>query len=409
MTVLPPLRLVEPVPVTVKGERMICLTDPHGYVEDQMLLSPPAFFVAACLDGAHDVAAIQQEFSKAFNGIEPPEQEILSVVNSLDEAGFLRTEAFVRLQERVENAFRARHTRPATLTGQAYPEAPEQLREWLARFFVDDAGDDALQRITPRDGRPLRGLVAPHIDFERGGNVYGAAYQHLYASGKPDLVILFGVAHFGAETPLVLTRKDFETPLGTLRTDHDVVAQLEKVCPWDPYAAEMAHRMEHSLEFQAVMLAYLYGTDLPIVPILCAFPGADGEEGDAEKEAIDVFLDAFGAIVRDEGRNSTVIAAADLAHVGRRFGDDLDISEAIVADVRQRDMDALEHVKAVAPEKFYDAIMEDNNARHVCGLGSIYATLKTLEGTVASGEMIKYDYAPDPMGGIVSFAALALE
>ncbi len=409
MAVLPPIRRVEPLPVTVKGEDYICLADPLGYVEDQMVLSPPAFFIACCLDGAHDAAAVQEEFARTFGGFKPPLEEILNVVNSLDEAGFLCTETFTRIKARVEATFGAAPTRSAMLAGQAYPDAPEQLRERLDGFFVDEDGTGALQRITPGGDRPLRGLVAPHIDFERGGNIYGAAYRRLYASGKPDVVMLFGVAHFGAETPFVITRKDFETPFGTLRTDQDAVSRLEAACSWPPYDAEIAHRMEHSLEFQAVMLAYLYGTDVPIIPILCAFPTDDPETRAEEKEMVADFLRACNAVANDPERNCTVIAAADLAHVGRRFGDDLDVSEELIALVRQRDMDDLQHVTACAPDKFFDAIMADDNARHVCGLGCIYSMLKTLEGTTPSGEMVDYDYAPDPAGGFVSFTAIALE
>jgi len=409
MSVLPPLRQVEPVPVTIKGESMICLTDPQGYVEDQMMLSPPAFFIATCLDGTHDLEGVQYEFSQAFGGFKPPEEEIMNIVNSLDEAGFLFTDHFMKIKDRVENAFRARHTRRAKLAGQAYPTTPKRLRKRFDSFFVDDQGAGCLERITANAERPLRGLIAPHIDFDRGGHVYGAAYRSLYASGKPDLVILFGVAHCGAESPLVLTRKHFETPLGMLQTDQEIVSQLEKACAWDPYVTEMAHRMEHSLEFQAVMLAYLYGTDVPIVPILCAFPGEHPDTVNGEKDAINDFLRACGKIARNSKRNVTVIAGADLAHVGRRFGDNVDISEDLIAGIKKRDINDLEYVTAVNPDKFYDAIMADGNERHVCGLGCIYATLKTLEGTTTSGELLAYDYAPDPVGGMVSFAAIALK
>lgn len=409
MAVLPQLRQVEPVPVTIKGQNMICLTDPQGYVEDQMVLSPPAFFIATCLDGTHDLEGIQYEFSQAFGGFKPPDEEILNIVNSLDEAGFLVTEHFAQIRGRVENAFRARHTRTAKLAGQAYPAAPDKLRKRLDNYFLDDQGAGCLERITPDSGRPLRGLIAPHIDFDRGGKVYGAAYSRLYASGKPDLVLLFGVAHCGAETPFVLTRKHFETPLGTLETEQDAVTQLEAACAWDPYATEMAHRMEHSLEFQAVMLAYLYGTEVPIVPILCAFPCEHPDTLDSEKEAIHSFLKACSKMVRGKKRNVTVIAGADLAHVGRRFGDEVDVSEDLIATVRKRDMDDLQHATTGNAEKFYDAIMADGNERHVCGLGCIYATLKALEGNITSGELLSYDYGTDPVGGIVSFAAVALE
>ncbi len=408
MASLPSLRHLEPMPVVIKGERMVCLTDPHGFVEDQMVLSPPAFFIAACLDGQRDVAAIQHEFSAAFGGAQAPEAQVLEIVEALDKVGFLATATFERMRAQMENAFRARHTRSAKLAGQAYPSDPEELRLFLDRFFVDDQGGGCLERIQPADARPLRGLVAPHIDFERDGNVYGAAYKRLYASGKPDLVFMFGVAHSGAATPFILTRKHFETPFGTLRTDQEMVTHLERACAWDPYASEIAHRMEHSLEFQAVMLTYLYGAELPVVPVLCAFPESDTDGADEEREGIQLFLEACRKLLHEDKRRITVVAAADLAHVGRRFGDDLDITEAVVADIRARDLEALKHVEALAPDAFFETVMSDGNARNICGLGCIYATLKTLEDAADAAEIIAYDYAPDPIGGVVSFTAIAI-
>jgi hypothetical protein len=50
--------------------------------------------------------------------------------------------------------------------------------------------------------------------------------------------------------------------------------------------------------------------------------------------------------------------------------------------------------------------MKDVNARRVCGVNCIYAALKTVEGSVEPGKLIHYDYAPDPAGGIVSFASV---
>lgn len=407
MPALPALRNVDPIPLKVRGDHMICISDPLEYVDDQMVLSPPAFFIAACLDGERDMAAVRTEFAKAYNGNEVSEEDVRGLVDQLDNAGFLYTESFLHLQRRKDNAFRALHERSARLAGSAYPDTPEELGAYLDQFLVDAQGPGAQGRVSCGSGRPLRGLVAPHIDFDRGGNVYGDAYMALYRSGKPDLVILLGVAHAGAETPFVLTRKHFETPLGKLETDQEAVSRLEAASVWDPYASEMVHRTEHSLEFQAVMLAHLYGADVSIVPVLCSFPES-GERSPEEDMPIQRFLAAVRDITCDETRCVTVIAAADLAHVGRRFGDDVEITEALIREVSVRDQQALEDVVHLRPDAFFRSVMADDNQRRVCGLGCIYAALKAVESPGAAGTLLSYDYAPDPLGGIVSFAAVSI-
>ncbi|ETW97462.1 MAG: hypothetical protein ETSY1_22555 [Candidatus Entotheonella factor] len=248
-------------------------------------------------------------------------------------------------------------------------------------------------------------MIAPHIDFHRGGHAYARAYLELFKQGQPDVVIIFGVAHISPPAPFVLTRKAFDTPFGALTTDQDLVRQLEAACSWDPYAYEMVHRTEHSIEFQAVMLSYLYGPNVRIVPILCSTFGSElGGVEPADIAGVETFLESCQDIVATLGRRVSVIAGADLAHVGRRFGDAFDISEPIVEGVAERDREDLEYVTAGDADGFYRSVMQDRNERRICGLNCIYASLKTVARSGATGELLHYDYAHDPAGGIVSFA-----
>jgi AmmeMemoRadiSam system protein B len=253
-------------------------------------------------------------------------------------------------------------------------------------------------------------LIAPHIDFHRGGHSYAHGYLRLCRSGQPELVFLFGVAHMAPPVPFILTKKHFETPFGILKTDQDIVRRLASACQWDPYAYEIVHRTEHSIEFQAVMLASLFGPAVQIVPILC---GTFGPElvptTPVIPASVTTFLNTCRDIIGAEQRRVCVIAGADLAHVGRRFGDAFDIDETIVRAVDRRDHEDLQEVVARNPAGFYHSVMKDHNQRRVCGLNCIYAALHTVYDMTHSGELLHYDYAHDPAGGIVSFANVFLE
>jgi AmmeMemoRadiSam system protein B len=107
------------------------------------------------------------------------------------------------------------------------------------------------------------------------------------------------------------------------------------------------------------------------------------------------------------GKRVSVIAGADLAHVGRRFGDAVDISEPIVQGVAKRDREDLQYITAGDADGFYRSVMQDRNERRICGLNCIYASLKTIARSGVTGELLHYDYAHDPAGGIVSFADIA--
>ncbi len=410
MSVFPPLRNIDAVPVEQDGEAMFCLRDPEGYAGEQIALSPAAFFVAAHLDGLSGAPAIQERFARHFDGVLITSDQIEKIVDFLDAQGFLLSERFFSLRDGVDEAFRRADTRPASLAGDGYPEAPDALRGFVEAFYSGEGGPGAWKA---PDGEakdmPLRGLIVPHIDFARGGHCYAHGYGRLCEHGKPATVLVFGVAHCGAPAPFILTRKHFETPWGNIETDGAAVDRLAGACEWDPFAYEPIHRVEHSVEFQAVMLAHCYGTDVRMVPVLCGqFSDSPGADSPADLLRLQGFLDECHGLARDPENRVTVIAAADLAHVGRRFGDDFDIDERVVEAVARRDEEDLAHAIACDADAFYASVMRDGNERKVCGLGSIYAMLKSIEGTGKAGEVLCYDYGHDPAGGIVSFAGVAL-
>lgn len=406
--VFPALRALDVAPVEEDGATLICLSDPEGYVEGQVALSGPAFFIAACLDGTTSAADISKAFAKQF-GAPISDESIHKVVDFLDRTGFLHSEVFFALRAEARREFAALDVRSAWLAGKSYPGEPGELRDFLGGLLR-----------TPNQAQrhevtvPVRFLLAPHIDYGRGAAAYAAAYAcaagHVGAAGSgPRLVFLFGVAHAGAEAPFVLTRKHFGTPLGTVRTEVDVVDRLAKVCAWDPFESEIAHRTEHSIEFQAVLLAHLFGNRLDevrIVPILCGPLGVEGAPADPGAVAgVADFLRAC----REEARGAEVlvVAGADLAHVGRRFGDDFDVDEGVVRAVEARDREDLALALEGDALGFYQSVMKDGNARKVCGLCCIYAALSTVDGTAGVGKLLHYGYAEDPAGGIVSFAGAA--
>jgi AmmeMemoRadiSam system protein B len=280
---------------------------------------------------------------------------------------------------------------------------------YLDGLFLRENGPGETPSQPRRDGDPLPGLVVPHIDFERGGHTYAHGFARMAQAGRPDTIVIFGVAHAGPPVPFVMTRKGFETPFGTIEPDLELIDAIASASEADPYGFEIMHRTEHSVEFQAVMLAYLYGPAVKIVPILCGpfLSERDGLAPDVDGSVRD-FLANCQRVIAESGKRITVIASADLAHVGRTFGDDFDVDKTVIDGVRDRDASDLAHITAMDPEGWYQAVMLDENQRRVCGLNCIYSTMKCIEGAVTSGELIHYDYAPDPSGGIVSFAGLAL-
>jgi AmmeMemoRadiSam system protein B len=399
----PRLRAVEAFPVDQDGERFLALRDPAGYTTAVIMLPLGLLDVLALFDGRHDVGQIQASIAR---GQGPPvtREHIDKLIAALDEHGFLDSAAFAARREAVDGTFLSAPSRPANHAGGAYPGDAESLRAALDGFFAAPAGPGP---VAPFRGGGLRGLVAPHIDFHRGGPAYAWGYRDLAERGEADCFVIFGTCHAGMADPFALTRKDYDTPLGPARVDRDFVEALAGRARQDCFGSELAHRNEHSIEFQAVFLQYLYGgrREIAIVPVLTSFVHEALARGGGPEDdpRVPAFLDALRDTAAALGRRVAFIAGADLAHVGPRFGDPAPITPVELAAIDREDRQMLAAVEAGDAAWFFESARRDGDRRRICGLSPIYTLLRALGG--APGTLRRYAQWPDPQG-VVSFASV---
>jgi len=398
----PRLRAVEAFPVEQEGQRYVALRDPAGYVAEVIMLPVDLVEVLALFDGEHPVAAIQAELRQR-HGEQVARASLEQLIGELDAHGFLESPAFARRRAAIDDAFLGAPRRPASHAGGAYPDDPAELRSRMDGFFTSPQGPGAVGDF---QGGGVSGLIAPHIDFHRGGPAYAWAYRDLAERCDADLFVIFGTCHAGMADPFALTRKDYDTPLGAARVDREVVEALAARAGQDCFGSELAHRNEHSIEFQAVFLSYLYAgrRDIRIVPVLTSFAHealARGQRPDDDPR-VGRFLDAL-ADLAGSGRRVAFIAGADLAHVGPRFGDPQPVSPAELGTIDREDREMLRAVQAGDPEGFFESVRADGDRRRICGLSPIYTLLRVRAG--AKGLLRQYGQWPDPQG-VVSFASV---
>lgn len=405
MSDAPRLRAIEAVPVDHEGEQYVALRDPAGYTPSVLLLAPALVEVLALFDGEHSIVDIQAELMKRHGELVTREH-LEKLIAALDEHGFLDSPAFAVRRASIDDAFLSAPRRPASHAGGAYASDPTELRTAMDAFFTSAEGPGPIAP-GPGGGPAVRGLVAPHIDFHRGGPAYAWAYRDLAERGDADVFVVFGTCHAGMRDPFALTRKDFDTPLGPARVDVEFVDALAKRARQDCFGSELAHRNEHSIEFQAVFLQYLYAArrDIAVVPVLTSFVHEALLRGRRPEDdpRVRAFLEALAETVEASRRKVAFIAGADLAHMGTRFGDPEPISAAALARIGREDRAMLEHVEAGDAEGFFESVRRDNDRRRICGLSPIYTLLRALEG--ARGTLRRYGQWPDPEG-VVTFASL---
>jgi hypothetical protein len=403
----PKLRNINIFPVQHSGQTLLCLQDPQNISEKALFLSPPLYFIVSLFDGQHSVLDIQAEYMRRFGELLYTEK-LQGIVTQLDEALFLEGERFQEALGRKEDSFMKASVREALFAGKSYEEDPEKLKVQLEGYFTGSDGPGALGGQEGIKG--LRGVIAPHIDFQRGGFCYAFAHREIWEKNTSQCFVILGTAHTSMENPFCLTRKDFVTPLGTLSIDGELVDAIQSRCPDDLFNHEGVHRSEHSIEFQCVFLRYLYPEPIPlkIVPVLSGsfHKAIEQRISPMEVKSIRHFIEALTEAVSSLGREVCYIASADLSHMGLQFGDREGISEYGLRVLSQEDQEMLEYVKERDGEGFFSSIEKENDRRRICGLPAIYTMLKTLEAK--RGTLLKYGQAFTPeTQSVVTFASLA--
>jgi AmmeMemoRadiSam system protein B len=405
---LPRLRAVEAFPVEHEGRSCIALRDPAGYTDAIVLLHGPLLEIVSLFDGSHTVADIQAAVMRRHGQL-VERRQIEEIADALDQQGFMDSPGFADRRAIVDTTFLASPIRPASHAGGAYAGEPGELRVMLDGFFTPPDGPGPIEN--ERTAKPeVRGVIAPHIDFHRGGPAYAWAYRELAERSGADVFVIFGTCHAGMAHPFALTRKDYASPLGDVPVDRDFVDALARRARQDCFGSELAHRVEHSIELQAVFLRYLFadGRDIRIVPVLASFAHEAMHQGQRPDDDARVprFLEALAETIAASGQRVALIAGADLAHVGPRFGDAEPVGAPELERIEREDGAMLESVAAGDPQAFFESVAGDGDRRRICGYSPIYALLRSLGG--ASGSVKRYGQWPDP-NGVVSFASVVFE
>jgi NAD(P)-dependent dehydrogenase (short-subunit alcohol dehydrogenase family) len=122
------------------------------------------------------------------------------------------------------------------------PQVAEQLKGFITERLAK--AED------PEFDRPVVGIVAPHLDYGRGGENYAAAYKCFETAAKdlPDRIVVLGTNHFGhfaltgrllpllkaAPAARLITTSSVMHKMG--RIDFDNLDGLKSYNPWTAYA-----------------------------------------------------------------------------------------------------------------------------------------------------------------------------
>jgi len=220
---------------------------------------------------------------------------------------------------------------------------------------------------------PAAGYVVPHAGYIYSGSTAAHAYAAL-ALDPPSRILLLGPTHRVYLEGLALSGADgFETPLGVVGTDAELVAALQESA--SVRVRPDVHAEEHSLEVQLPFLQVV-APGVPVVPV--AVGAADAT---AVADVIEIALGMPGTLL---------LVSTDLSHYHP------------YADAAVLDADTIERVialdRAIPPDR-------------ACGAYPLNGALVAAQRHSWTPELLSACSSGDTAGtrdGVVGYAAFRL-
>lgn len=379
---LPRLRALEFIPHREGNINGFVVRDPLMLSESVIFVPEPVAFILSFFDGKKEFVDVQEAFLKRYGEMLFSE-DLEKLIRDFDNQFLLDNERY--------------HSRLEALQKE-YREAPYRKLHSLPLTYKDfSALRERIRSGVREDGVAERGIIAPHIDYGRGFDGYALSYSGWRAlEGKT--IIFLGVNHTPFRDKFILTGKGYETPWGNVEPDKEVIKALEEVIE-SPYEDELAHAFEHSIELNVAFLKALLDNFKMVGLLVPSFTEAI-EEGKLPGGNQEIFslLGELSSLSK-----YILVSASDLSHYGLRFGDGVK-AEELQSSVESFDRMLLKRVEEGDGDGFLSMFFPHKNATHVCGTGSIYVFLKSIN---TNGKLLGYFNAMDPDGSsAVSFAAL---
>ncbi len=403
----PLLRNLQFSPIKEEDEQYVVLWDASKISSEKLILPLNYFFIIQHFDGEHSLEDVAALYLKRFGEFLHP-GKLERLVEDLDAKVFLEGGECEAAKETARVAYRALPVRKAAFSGKNYAEKKQDLLDQIESFFVSKEGPEI--KASTNKGKKIRGMVAPHYDMRQAGPIYAWAYKELKEALPPSLFVILGTCHTGLQNAYALTDKDFDTPLGTVRADQDLLDRFRRNGRGVFFDEEMSHEHEHSIEFQLPFLQHAMGPEHPftILPVLCAFsPSAliDPEQRET-RERIESFLQGLQEVLASANRDACIVASAELAHIGMRYGDSGPPTDFSFHRCMQSDLEMLKHAENVEPDAFAQFIAKEQDQRRIWGFAPIYTLLRLIGG--GAGQVLRYDRGiTDQYNSTVTYASMA--
>jgi MEMO1 family protein len=378
------------------------LWDNHRITHRIALLRHHELALAPLFDGRSTLQDVQRNAQQKNGGIIAPLDELAELAERLDQALLLDSP---RLYAYLDGPVRE----PACLG--SYHADPDRLREQLSELFAGPGGPGMPTGLPPDRNGSLRAVLVPHMDYTRGGTVYGHGFRELFDNTSAKVFVIIATSHY-SRSRYSLSRQTFLTPLGGVETDLEYVDRIAAIYGDDAFADPFAHFPEHSIELEVVLLQYLYEKHRPfrIVPLLVGSFGDAVEEKETPESQEDIarMVAALQAAEAAAEEEVCYIISGDLAHIGPKFGDQSPVQAAQLERSQSQDQLLMQCAEAADGDGYFRAIAAERDERRICGLPPTWTTLAAA--APSRGRLLSYKQFVHREGfESVSFASMAFD
>jgi AmmeMemoRadiSam system protein B len=231
----------------------------------------------------------------------------------------------------------SQQVRQSIIAGSWYPGNARQLTRTV---------DDYLSKVEHTElGGELVGLISPHAGYAYSGQT--AAYAYDQVRGKPfDVIVVVSPVHRVRVGRFAVTSAQaYETPLGQVSLDQELVGALDKLVSLNRVSYDGEHSLEIQLPFLQVALS-----DFALLPVMV---------GVSSFEAAEELGTALANVLG--GKKAVIVASSDLHHI-ENYDQVVRRDQVVIDAIASLDMDRIR--EALSP---WDC--------SVCGRIPIYAML----------------------------------
>jgi len=243
--------------------------------------------------------------------------------------------------------------RPSPIAGAWYEGNPKALARVVDQYLE--------QAELPELPGEVIAVIAPHAGHIYSGPVAGYAFATVRGR-KPDVVAVLSPMHQPYyETLLTTAHSAYETPLGRVPVDSDIIARLDSRLRTSlGYGlTPVAYDHEHSLEIELPFLQRALGAGFKLLPVMVRSQSAKVSQ-------------QLGADLAEtlQGTNALIVASTDLSHFYSQ-------EDAVAFDTEM-----LRRIESFSPEDVFSA--EKDKQGFACGLGALTAVLWAAKAMGAS-------------------------